>query len=216
MGTIRKATITDADAVASLVLETGIRFLPLIFGPYVKLILGRLIKTPGTIFYVDNVYVIEIEEGKVVGAIVALPGAQLRKRALSTGFALFRLMGFEFFKRLELFRLVWSRNKVDKNEFYISNVAVDKNHRGMGYGSKLMKFAEKLAAEHGLSRLALDVENTNFNAIELYKKLGYRGTKTRKITIKGRRFVFIRMVKHLELESQEKQEKSIYSEVQLR
>lgn len=198
METIRRARVTDADIVASLVLETGIRFLPLIFGPYVKLILGRLIRTPGTIFHIDNVYVLELEEGRVVGAIVALPGASLKRRAFTTGFTLFSLMGFEFLKRIDTFRLVWSRNKVEKNEFYISNVAVDKNYRGMGYGSKLMKFAERLASEHGLTKLALDVENTNFNAIELYRKLGYRGVKTRRLTIKGQSFVFIRMVKQLE------------------
>lgn len=197
MELIRKAEVSDADVVATLILETGLRFLPLVFGPHVKLILGRLIKTPGTVFYLDNIYVLEIEEGKVVGVLVAFPGSVIRKRALKTGIVLYQIMGFELIKRLGIFRLVWMRNKVRKDEFYISNVAVDRKHRGMGYGSKLMNYAEKLAKEHNLNRISLDVENTNSLAIELYKRLGYVGKNVKRVYIKGTKFVFVRMVKEL-------------------
>lgn len=197
MESIRKAEVSDADVVATLILETGLRFLPLVFGPHVKLILGRLIKTPGTVFYLDNIYVLEIEEGKVVGVLVAFPGSVIRKRALKTGIVLFQIMGFELIKRLGIFRLVWMRNKVRKDEFYISNVAVDRKHRGMGYGSKLMNYAEKLAKEYNLNRISLDVENTNSLAIELYKRLGYVGKNVKRVYIKGTKFVFVRMVKEL-------------------
>lgn len=197
MESIRKAEVSDADIVATLILETGLRFLPLVFGPHVKLILGRLIKTPGTVFYLDNIYVLEIDEGKVVGVLVAFPGNIIRKRALKTGIILYQIMGFEFIKRLGIFRLVWMKNKVRKDEFYISNVAVDRKYRGMGYGSKLMNYAEKLATEYGLHKISLDVENTNNLAIELYKRLGYIGKNVKRVNIKGTKFVFVRMVKEL-------------------
>lgn len=197
MELIRKAELSDADTISSLILETGLRFMPLVFGPHVKLILGRLIKCPGTIFYLDNIYVLEIDEGKVVGVLVALPGKVYRKRALKTGYVLFNLMGLDFLKKLGTFRLIWSKNKMKDNEFYISNVAIDRYHRGMGYGSKLMNYAEKLAIENGLSKISLDVENTNALAIELYKRLGYKGVIAKKVYIKGTKFVFVRMVKNL-------------------
>ncbi|MGB4262533.1 MAG: GNAT family N-acetyltransferase [Fervidobacterium sp.] len=197
METVRKATISDADVISSLILETGIRFLPLIFGPQVKLILGRLIKTAGTVFYVDNIYALEIDDGKVVGALVAYPGNILRKRSLKTGLVLFEMMGMELLKRIRTFRLVESKNKVGKNEFYISNVAIDRLHRGMGYGSRLLKYAEGLAREHGLDKICLDVENTNVSAIELYKRLGYRGVKAKRMYIRGNKFTFVRMEKLL-------------------
>ncbi|ODN29693.1 GNAT family N-acetyltransferase [Fervidobacterium thailandense] len=202
METIRRAEPSDADVVASLVLETGQRFLPLIFGPHVKLILGKLIRIPGTILYIDNIYVLEGEDRKVVGAIVAFPGKTIRKRSFKTMLTLFRIMGFELFKRLPNMILILSRNKVRNDEFYISNIAVDKSHRGKGFGSKLMKFAEKLASNVGAKRIVLDVENTNINAIELYKKLGYRGVTTKRVYIKGQRFVFIRMVKDVKKETE--------------
>lgn len=197
MENIRKANVSDSDVVATLILETGFRFLPLIFGPHVKLILGRLIKTPGTVYYLDNIYVLELDESKVVGVIVCYPGGVIRKRALKTAAVLFQLMGFELIKRLGIFRLFWTRNKVSKNEFYISNVAVDKNHRGMGYGKKLMLYAEKLAHENGFSKITLDVENTNTAAIDLYKRIGYVGKSVKRINIKGNKFVFVRMEKKL-------------------
>lgn len=205
MSGIRKAEISDADVVSSLILETGIRFLPLIFGPQVKLILGRLIKTPGTVFYIDNVYVLEIDEGKVVGVMVAYPGYIIRKRSLKTALVLFDMMGMELIRRIRIFRLVESKNKVNKDEFYISNIAIDSKHRGMGYGTKLLKYAEELAKEHGLSKLSLDVENTNPNAIEFYKRLGYRGTKVKRMYIKGSQFTFVRMQKLLDNNQYNKQ-----------
>ncbi|MCX7653081.1 MAG: GNAT family N-acetyltransferase [Fervidobacterium sp.] len=197
MESIRKAQLSDADVIASLILETGLRFLPLVFGPHVKLILGRLVKTPGTVFYLDNIHVLEIEEGKVVGVLVAFPGNVIRKRALKTAVVLYQIMGFELIKRLGIFRLVWMRNKIRNDEFYISNIAIDRKYRGMGYGSKLMNYAEKLAREHNLRKISLDVENTNTLAIELYRKLGYTGKKVKRVYIKGTKFVFVRMVKEL-------------------
>ncbi|AMW33168.1 Acetyltransferase, GNAT family [Fervidobacterium changbaicum] len=197
MEVIRKAEISDADVIASLILETGRSFLPLLFGPYVKLILGRLVKTPGTVFSLDNTHVLEIDEGKVVGIIVMFEGNTVRKRALKTGFALFQLMGFELFRRLPMFRYVWMRNKIRPDEFYISNVAVDKNYRGRGYGRKLMLFAEEVAKQKKFKKISLDVENTNVQAIELYKRLGYVGTRVNRINLKNVRFTFIRMEKLL-------------------
>ncbi|PHJ12190.1 GCN5 family acetyltransferase, partial [Fervidobacterium sp. SC_NGM5_O18] len=46
-------------------------------------------------------------------------------------------------------------------------------------------------------KICLDVENTNIQAIELYKRLGYVGTRVNRINIKNVRFAFIRMEKIL-------------------
>ena len=205
MEVIRKAEISDANVVSSLILEAGIRFLPLIFGPQVKLILGRLIKTPGTVFYIDNVYVLEIDEGKVVGVMVAYPGYIIKKRSLKTALVLFETMGMELIKRIRIFRLVESKNRVSRDEFYVSNIAIDGRHRKKGYGSRLLKYAEELAREQGLRKLSLDVENTNSKAIEFYKRLGYRGTKVKRIYIRGNLFTFVRMQKLLDNSQYNKQ-----------
>ena len=205
MEVIRKAEISDANVVSSLILEAGIRFLPLIFGPQVKLILGRLIKTPGTVFYIDNVYVLEIDEGKVVGVMVAYPGYIIKKRSLKTALVLFETMAMELIKRIRIFRLVESKNRVSRDEFYVSNIAIDGRHRKKGYGSRLLKYAEELAREQGLSKLSLDVENTNSKAIEFYKRLGYRGTKVKRIYIRGNLFTFVRMQKLLDNSQYNKQ-----------
>ena len=205
MEVIRKAEISDANVVSSLILEAGIRFLPLIFGPQVKLILGRLIKTPGTVFYIDNVYVLEIDEGKVVGVMVAYPGYIIKKRSLKTALVLFETMGMELIKRIRIFRLVESKNRVSRDEFYVSNIAIDKKKRKKGYGSRLLKYAEELAREQGLRKLSLDVENTNSKAIEFYKRLGYRGTKVKRIYIRGNLFTFVRMQKLLDNSQYNKQ-----------
>ena len=205
MEVIRKAEISDANVVSSLILEAGLSFLPLVFGPQVKLILGRLIKTPGTVFYIDNVYVLEIDDGKIVGAMVAYPGYIIKKRSLKTALVLFETMGMELIKRIRIFRLVESKNRVSRDEFYVSNIAIDGRHRKKGYGSRLLKYAEELAREQGLRKLSLDVENTNSKAIEFYKRLGYRGTKVKRIYIRGNLFTFVRMQKLLDNSQYNKQ-----------
>ena len=54
---------------------------------------------------------------------------------------------------------------------HISELWVDRRHRGEGLGSELIRSAEKFAKEQGCIRLHLETRNEK--ARELYEKLGY-------------------------------------------
>jgi len=67
--------------------------------------------------------------------------------------------------------------KIDKEtlpgEWYIDTVVVDPSHRGLGIGTKLIHFAEKLTREFGGEKLSLNVELQKNEAIRLYNRLGF-------------------------------------------
>jgi ribosomal protein S18 acetylase RimI-like enzyme len=55
---------------------------------------------------------------------------------------------------------------------HITALWVDENHRGRGYGSKLMRTIEEYAIEHG--RPLVYLETTSFQALPFYESLGYQ------------------------------------------
>jgi GNAT superfamily N-acetyltransferase len=57
---------------------------------------------------------------------------------------------------------------------YIEHVVVGEAHRGMGYGSQLIRFAEERALEEGCKLIELDTDLGNDKARKLYEKSGYK------------------------------------------
>jgi ribosomal protein S18 acetylase RimI-like enzyme len=55
---------------------------------------------------------------------------------------------------------------------HITALWVDENHRGRGYGSKLIGTLENYASEHGHPLVYL--ETTSFQALPFYESLGYQ------------------------------------------
>lgn len=61
----------------------------------------------------------------------------------------------------------------------IDNVAVDPAAQGMGFGRRLMEFAEGAARVAGLPRMRLYTNEAMVENIALYARLGYRETRRR-------------------------------------
>ena len=59
---------------------------------------------------------------------------------------------------------------------YIDDISVTEKYRGMGIGTKLIKFAERYAAHSSVPAAALHVERSNTSARYLYQRLGYAVT----------------------------------------
>ena len=57
---------------------------------------------------------------------------------------------------------------------YIEHVVVDKKHRGNGYGSQLIEFAEERAIEEGCYLIELDTDIGSTRAAKLYEDSGYK------------------------------------------
>jgi len=52
-------------------------------------------------------------------------------------------------------------------------IFVDQNHRNLGIGTELTRFALKRSSQLGYDSIWLTVNITNFIAVKLYKKLGF-------------------------------------------
>lgn len=56
---------------------------------------------------------------------------------------------------------------------YIEHVVIDEKHRGHGYGTALIQFAEQRAREEGCKLIQLDTDLGHDEAENLYRKSGY-------------------------------------------
>ena len=61
--------------------------------------------------------------------------------------------------------------------FHITNIAITENLRRKGYGDKLLKFIEKIAAIYRIKKISLEVRRSNCIAQEVYRKYGYKVIK---------------------------------------
>ena len=58
--------------------------------------------------------------------------------------------------------------------WYVNVLAADPEHRGKGYGARLLKLAEEIAADAGLGGMSIIVADANRGALGLYERSGYR------------------------------------------
>lgn len=68
----------------------------------------------------------------------------------------------------------WDSRKKVRHNAEVYGVYIDPAYRGKGLGIMLMNEVERLAKEHGIMRLWLDVVVTQEPAMALYRKLGFR------------------------------------------
>ena len=99
--------------------------------------------------------------GKVAGAIIGYPITAEPEAIDSTNTPAM------FVPLLELENLA-------AGTWYINAVAVFPEARGLGVGSKLMRWAEQRASELGLRGPSLIVSDANQGARRLYERLGYK------------------------------------------
>jgi ribosomal protein S18 acetylase RimI-like enzyme len=112
--------------------------------------------------------------GKVVGLLLAYPGAALRSLDLRTGWHLLGILGLGGTVRLARRQpLYGSLVEAEAGEYYVSNLAVDPELQGQGIGAALLELADRLARQQGLGKCSLIVTYDN-PARRLYERSGYR------------------------------------------
>jgi ribosomal protein S18 acetylase RimI-like enzyme len=58
--------------------------------------------------------------------------------------------------------------------WYVNVLAAYPEHRGKGYGTRLLAIAERIAAEAGVKTMSIIVSDANTGAWRLYERAGYR------------------------------------------
>lgn len=83
------------------------------------------------------------------------------------------------------------------DEGSITNLAVHPDFRNKGIASKLLKLTEEFAFNEKLSFITLEVRESNYNAIKLYEKNGFKEVGRRKNYYSDNRETAILMTKTL-------------------
>ena len=60
------------------------------------------------------------------------------------------------------------------SNFHITNIAITEKVRRKGYGEKLLRFIEKIAAIYRIKKISLEVRRSNCIAQDMYRKYGYK------------------------------------------
>lgn len=63
---------------------------------------------------------------------------------------------------------------IEKDDLYIAELAIDKNHRSKGYGSKVIHDVLEYASKNNYKRVILDADFRNSGAKALYEKIGFK------------------------------------------
>ena len=77
---------------------------------------------------------------------------------------------------------LYEDSETQAGEWYIDILSVHENYRRKGIGMKLLQAVEDLAKQQGASIIALNCEEINDKAYQLYQKLGYTATSTKNLS----------------------------------
>jgi len=70
-----------------------------------------------------------------------------------------------------------SASKISSSHARIMLFVVDRDHRSMGLGSKLLIHLRHVAMMNGINRISLEVRQSNMRAINFYKRHGFVPTE---------------------------------------
>lgn len=168
----------DLNKVSMLIYETELELVQSLFGKNQKKAqknIKKLIYTHKNSFSHDKIYVVTGEKEEVLGILVSYLGDEIKVSEDIKAFL--KAMGIiEFLKLaligLILYKLLFTDKKHD--DYYLSNISVDKNHRDKGIGSFILEKSFELAREKNASRVVLDVSLGNERALRLYERFGFR------------------------------------------
>ena len=182
----------DLNKVSELIYETELSiFRPLLGKNKNEAVenIKKLIKEVDTSFSHEHIHVVSDEDENLLGILVSFCGREI---SIWNDFkAYFRILNFyDFFKYMIKGTLINEllTASVGKNDYYLSNIAVDPQFRGKGIGTYILENAFKLAEKKRCRRVILDVTLNNVGASRLYERVGFKvyGKKNPKIIFNGK------------------------------
>lgn len=113
-------------------------------------------------------------DGVVAGLLLTLRGDRLAhlEGTLANGI-------FKVYNPVQVIRMVWRlmvlgyTKEAESDEYLVAHVAVAPEFRRRGIATQLLAEAEKEAGEQGYTKLVLEVEIGNNNALKAYEKFGF-------------------------------------------
>ena len=165
--TIREAQVKDIPHLAYVSLQATSGLFDALYdesipGRETSLIVEHMFSRLNTTSSYLNCRILEVD-GKVAGGLHGFPQSESET---SVGDPLIRRDRFSLLK--PFYEL-----PVPKDSYYIHSVGLYQEHRGQGYGRKLMLEAEELAKSLQVNTTSLHVFQQNTQALTLYQGMGY-------------------------------------------
>jgi ribosomal protein S18 acetylase RimI-like enzyme len=202
---VRPAALTDTREAAGLLLEPIPSLVDVLGSPRAALQVARTTFRSNHTIYSCRFAVAVENEGRLLGMLVAVPGATWPRLRVTTGLV---MVGAAPHRAPWLIRrgrvLDRLTPAVPADSLYISSVAVADTARRRGAGSRLMQAALDRAGRKGFRRLTLDVGIENEGARALYTRAGFVEVSRGEATERDRKIIdtpgLIRLERALEPE----------------
>ena len=180
---LRNPYNNEADDCVKLLYISGPELYTYIFvesEPKIYELIRLLYETPGNPYSKENI-VVEEEDNKIRGLLLGYPASDMKKLGMQMLKCVKDMIIsggiFNFLKMIFRMKLNKYLPRTEKDEFFISNLAVFEEYRGKGIAVKLLEKAEEMATEKGLNKLSLYVETDNSHAKRVYEKFGFQEVK---------------------------------------
>ncbi len=181
----------DLNKVSELIYETELSiFRPLLGKDKNEAIenIKKLIKEKDNTFSHEHIHVV-CDDETLLGILVSFCG---RERTMWDDFRAYsKILDFYSFLKYVVKGTLINElltASVGKNDYYLSNIAVDPQFRGQGIGTYILENAFKVAEKKECRRVILDVTLNNVGASRLYERFGFKvyGKKDPKLIFKGK------------------------------
>lgn len=135
----------------------------------------RLIKSGNNSLGHEHIYVVSEKDKRILGILVSFSG---RQRSFWNDFrAYYKILNFTDFLKCMVKGTVINElltAHIGRDDYYLSNIAVDPACRGQGVGTYILKNALLLAEKAECNRVILDVTLDNKGALRLYQRFGFK------------------------------------------
>lgn len=168
-------TIHDIDRITDLILRADAETDKTGRAPDSAKMVRDLIKAGNNFLGHENIYLC-VSEREITGLLIGYTGKGNREfKTLLKLLLTLRLSEFASYMALTANILHGAYTPdIEEDEFYISVLSVDEEHRGKGIGSLLLTEAVDTAKRANCKSLLLDVYGDNEAARALYGKFGFR------------------------------------------
>jgi ribosomal protein S18 acetylase RimI-like enzyme len=186
---LRDASALDAPSCGPLLFSTWPELYCALLGSEARaaVALADLFTAPDNTFSFDRSRVAE-QEGRIIGLAASYPADEGHHRATGSLRPALRTLGPIRFARViwTVWRISDASIGVDPRHFYLANVAVVPEARGLGTGRLLLQDAERRTLSSGRRTLSLEVDGTNERARSFYERAGYRVVEVRESPVLGK------------------------------
>ena len=193
-----RAMAEEAEDFNRLFVISAPKYVPALYGGTHERVNRNLYRYTGNILSYEHTRFMRVD-GRNAGMVITYDWKQNKSQQTKTTLLILRYMRATFLKQAR--HLQWAGQelgKMDDGTYYIASLVFYEEFRNQGLGTAIMSYTQEEALKSGCTKLALDAETYNTDAIRFYKRCGMAEVgEPRGTTIGGEYFEFIRLSKDI-------------------